>query len=227
MSCLGIGERNGKMKIEVNVDQRFLFVLAGVLLVTWVFVFVGAYDSDPDAGDPISAGHSTGEVDFTNGRILLGYSGVKSLVPSENKLVVTSDPVWSGAAGHSAAVKGGLYVDGNSRFANELIVNGRLGVGKGPTVKFEVEGSADISQDLVVGGNIKFTNVNVNFNSCAGGSCTVSCDVGEILLGGGCRTTTGPAPFLRESYPTGITWNCVGSGSNSEAYAICLDTVQN
>ena len=53
------------MKIEVNVDQRFLFVLAGVLLVTWVFVFVGAYDSDPNAGDPIRAGHSTGEVDFT------------------------------------------------------------------------------------------------------------------------------------------------------------------
>lgn len=80
----------------------------------------------------------------------------------------------------------------------------------------------NITGDLTVSGNVSVGRETITQACTATGTCTATCSSGKVILGGGCKPSSGIG--LKASYPVTANngWTCEYNGStNISTYAIC------
>ena len=118
----------------------------------------------------------------------------------------------------------GFYVNGVDEKMT-LLNSGNVGIGvTNPTAKLEVNGDSKFSSATSTSTFSGWVDIGLHIktNSCTGvTSCSVTCDSGERVLGGGCAVAG--VNTLVQSFPAyNGTWACYwGSSGNPTAYALC------
>lgn len=130
-----------------------------------------------------------------------------------------------------------------------ILANGDVGIGDTtPTAKLDVNGGIKLGTTSTCNaatqgtmrynsGAVEYCNTSNNWVTLGGlgtrtirsssGSCdaSVSCQSGEVLVGGGCRASGSGVGWLG-SYPSGNTWQCSAwtctGGAAFTAYAVCI-----
>jgi hypothetical protein len=152
------------MRIEVNLDRKFLVFSVVIGLIIVGFVGVYAYNANGVGGNPAIMGHSVDEMNWTK-RIPM----INATMVCINENCITSWPSvasctdgevlkWASATGTwtCAADNGGGTSQWTTSGSNIYYDNGRVGIGTAtPLNKLHVVGTINATADILAGGDVR------------------------------------------------------------------------